>query len=124
MTFLVTIHIRKQDFDEDAFPDFITSFNTPEHKFKASFGHTEVFKNFGFNLAYRFSDDYLWQATFGNGLIPEYHTLDAQINLKVPSLKSTFKAGGTNLIGDEYFTAFGTGFIGSMYYVSWTINNL
>lgn len=39
-------------------------------------------------------------------------------------MKSTFKAGGTNLLGNEYFTAFGTGFIGSMYYVSWTINNL
>jgi len=50
--------------------------------------------------------------------------LDAQINYKVPSLKSVFKVGGTNLLGDEYFTAFGTGFIGAMYYVSWTINNL
>ena len=27
-----------------------------------------------------------------------------------------FKVGGTNIIGKEYFTAFGTGFIGSMYY--------
>lgn len=114
----------KQDFDQNAFPDFMTNFNTPEHKFKASFGNTELFKNFGFNVAYRFSDDYYWQATFGNGYIPEFHTVDAQINLKVPKLKSSFKAGATNLLGDEYFTAFGTGFIGSMYYVSWTINNL
>jgi outer membrane receptor protein involved in Fe transport len=114
----------KQDFDKNAFPDFRTNFNTPEHKFKASFGNTELFKNFGFNIAYRFSDDYYWEATFGDGLIPEFHTVDAQINLRVPKLKSSFKAGATNLLGDEYFTAFGTGFIGSMYYVSWTINNL
>ncbi|TJY38119.1 TonB-dependent receptor [Pontimicrobium aquaticum] len=114
----------KQDFDQDAFPDFRTNFNTPEHKFKASFGNTDLFKNFGFNIAYRFSDDYYWQATFGDGLVPEFHTVDAQINLRVPSLKSTFKAGATNLLGDEYFTAFGTGFIGSQYYISWTINNL
>lgn len=114
----------KQDFDQNAFPDFRTNFNTPEHKFKASFGNTELFKNFGFNLAYRFSDDYYWQATFGDGLIPEFHTLDAQINFRVPIIKSSFKAGATNLLGDEYFTAFGTGHIGSMYYLSWTINNL
>ncbi|WP_298340364.1 TonB-dependent receptor [uncultured Algibacter sp.] len=114
----------KLDFDRVKFPDFTTNFNTPEHKFKASFGNTELFKNFGFNIAYRFSDDYFWEATFGNGLVPEYHVVDAQINLRVPSFKSTFKAGATNLLGDEYFTAFGTGFIGSMYYVSWTINNL
>ncbi len=114
----------KLDFDRVKYPSFTTNFNTPEHKFKASFGNTEVFKNFGFNINYRFSDDYFWEATFGNGLVPEYHVVDAQINLKVPSFKSTFKAGATNLLGDEYFTAFGTGFIGSMYYLSWTINNL
>ena len=113
----------KLDFDRDTYPDFTTNFNTPEHKFKASFGNTEVFENFGFNIAYRYSDDYYWEATFGNGVVPEFHVLDAQINLQVPSLKSTFKAGATNLLGDEYFTAFGTGFIGSMYYLGWTINN-
>ncbi|MCL6293697.1 TonB-dependent receptor [Jejuia spongiicola] len=114
----------KLDFDRVQFPDFTTNFNTPEHKFKASFGNTKLFKNFGFNIAYRYSDDYFWEATFGNGIVPEFHVVDAQINLKVPSFKSTFKAGATNLLGDEYFTAFGTGNIGSMYYVSWTINNL
>jgi len=114
----------KQDFDQEANPDFETNFNTPEHKFKAHFGNTEVFKNFGFNVAYRFSDDYFWEATFGDGVVPEFHTVDAQINYKIPSLKSLIKVGGTNIGGKEYFTAFGSGYIGSMYYVSWTINNL
>ncbi len=114
----------KLDFDQDKYPDFVTNFNTPEHKFKASFGNQNLFENFGFNIAYRFSDDYFWENTFADGLIPEFHTVDAQINYRVPSLKSTFKAGATNLLGNEYFTAVGTGFIGSMYYVSWTINNL
>ncbi|GGZ84558.1 TonB-dependent receptor [Algibacter mikhailovii] len=113
----------KLDFDRQRFPDFTTNFNTPEHKFKASFGNTDLFKNFGFNVAYRFSDDYFWEATFGNGLVPEFHVVDAQINLRVPSFKSSFKAGATNLLGEEYFTAFGTGNIGSMFYLSWTINN-
>ncbi len=114
----------KLDFDREANPDVMLNFNTPEHKFKASFGNPEVFKNIGFNIAYRFSDDYFWEATFGEGLVPEFHTVDAQVNFRVPSIKSEFKVGGTNLLGNEYFTAFGTGFIGSMYYVSWTINNL
>lgn len=114
----------KQDFDQNSFPDFRTNFNTPEHKAKLGFGNTDVFKNFGFNVAWRWSDNYFWQATFGDGEIPSYHTVDAQINLRVPSLKSSFKVGATNLLGDEYFTAIGVGNIGSMYYVSWTINNL
>lgn len=112
------------EFDEERFPDFRPNFNTPEHRVKASFGHTEVIKNLGFNVAWRWSDRFFWQAAFGDGIVPSYHTLDAQLNLRVPSLKSTIKIGGTNLLGDEYFTAFGTGFIGSMYYVGLTINNL
>lgn len=114
----------KQDFDQASFPDFKTSFNTPEHKTKLNFGNTDLFTNFGFNVAWRWSDNYYWQATFGDGDIPAYHSLDAQINYTVPSLKSSFKAGATNIIGKEYFTAIGTGSIGSMYYISWTINNL
>lgn len=111
------------EFDRVANPDFFVQFNTPEHQLKASFGNDELFKNFGFNVNYRFSDDYYWEATFGNGIIPEFHVVDAQVNFRVPSIKSTFKIGGNNLLGDEYFTAFGTGFIGSIYYASWIINN-
>ena len=114
----------KLDFDVDANPDFRTNFNTPEHKVKVSFGKTEVVKNLGFNVAWRWSDNYFWEASFGDGEIPAFNVLDAQVNYKIPSLKSTFKLGATNLLQDEYFTAFGTGFIGSQYYISWTINNL
>lgn len=65
----------------------------------------------------------MWEASFATGAVPAFHVMDAQINYRVPSLKSTFKAGASNLFGDEYFTAVGTGLIGSMYYLSWTINN-
>ncbi len=114
----------KLDFDREANPDFQTNFNTPEHKFKASFGNTNLLENFGFNVAWRWSDNYVWEASFATAEVPAYHVLDAQINLRVPSIKSAFKAGVSNLLGDEYFTAVGTGFIGSQYYISWTINNL
>ena len=112
----------EQDFNQAAFPDFRTSFNTPKHKVKASFGNTELFKNFGFNINYRWSDDYEWQSTFQDGPIPSFSVLDAQMNYSVPSIKSVFKVGGSNLLGEEYFTAVGTGLIGSIYYVSWTVN--
>jgi len=114
----------KLDFDREANPDFQTNFNTPEHKVKASFGKTEMLKNLGFNLSWRWSDTYIWESSFANGTVPSFHVFDAQINYTVPSLKSTFKVGAANLLNDEYFTAAGTGFIGAQYYVSWTINNL
>jgi len=110
------------DFEQED-PDFRAGFNTPKHKFKASFGHTELVKNFGFNFSYRWSDSYFWQASFGDGNIPSITVLDAQLNYTVPSLKSIFKVGAANLSGEEYYTAYGTGLIGTQLYVSWTINN-
>lgn len=113
----------KLDFDQAANPDFQTNFNTPEHKVKTTFGHPQIVKNLGFNVAWRWSDTYLWEASFGNGQIPSFHVVDAQVNFNLPSLKSTLKVGATNLLGDEYYTAFGTGFIGSQYYFSFTVNS-
>jgi outer membrane receptor for ferrienterochelin and colicin len=113
----------KQDFDQAKYPDFRTSFNTPEHKVKMMFGNPNVYENFGFNVAWRWSDAYFWQATFGDGDIPSYHTMDAQVNYALPSLKSVIKVGASNLFGQDYFTAFGTGFVGSQYYVSWVVGN-
>ncbi|WP_188370379.1 TonB-dependent receptor [Muriicola marianensis] len=110
------------DFDQAAFPDFRTNFNTPNHKVKASFGNTELFENFGFKVNYRWSDTYFWQATFADGDIPSYSVLDAQINYAVPDIKSVFKVGGSNILGEEYFSAVGTGAVGSIFYVSWTVN--
>ncbi len=110
------------DFDQAAFPDFRTNFNTPNHKVKASFGNTELFENFGFNVNYRWSDTYFWQATFADGQLPSFTVLDAQINYSVPDIKSIFKVGGSNILGQEYFSAVGTGGVGSIFYVSWTVN--
>ncbi|WP_418500704.1 TonB-dependent receptor [Flagellimonas sp.] len=110
------------DIDEGKYPDLRTNFNTPKHKVKASFGNAALFKNFGFNVNYRWSDSYYWEASFADGDIPAFTVLDAQINYSVPSIKSVFKVGGSNLLGDEYFSAIGTGNVGSIYYVSWAIN--
>ena len=59
-----------------------------------------------FNVAWRWSDTYLWEASFGDGVIPKISYFRCYGNYRIPKLKSTLKLGGTNLIGDEYFTAF------------------
>ena len=112
------------DFDEALNPDFATNWNTPEHKVKAQFGNRKLFKNFGFNVAWRYNSEFYWEATFGEGAVPAEHVIDAQVSLTLPKLKTVLKAGAANLGGNEYFTAFGSGLIGSQYYLSLTINNL
>lgn len=110
------------DFNESEDPDFRPSFNTPKHKVKAAFGNDNVYKNLGFNVSWRWSDAYFWQASFADGNVPAYHVADAQVSYGVSFLNSTFKLGASNIGGHEYFQAIGTGYIGSMYYLSWTVN--
>ncbi|QOD59838.1 TonB-dependent receptor [Polaribacter haliotis] len=113
----------KFDFDQASDPGFEAGFNTPEHKVKLQFGHTNLFKNFGFNFNARWQDEFLWESTFVDAMIGDRLVLDAQINYALPSIKSIFKIGGANLTGQEYLSAPGVGAIGSQYYLSWTINN-
>ncbi|RFN59505.1 TonB-dependent receptor [Marixanthomonas ophiurae] len=113
----------KFDFDQASDPDFRAAFNTPEHQVKFSFGNPEVFKNFGFNINARWSDEFLWESTIANAIIDSRTVLDAQINYAIPKLKSVIKVGGTNIGGEEYRSAPGAGSIGSQYYISLTINN-
>lgn len=112
------------DYDFEANPDVRTNFNTPEHQFKASFGKEDLFENFGFNVAWRWSDNYFWESNFGDGDIPSFNVLDAQISYNLPKYKTDIKLGAANLLAEEYFTAIGTPLIGSQYYISFTINNL
>ncbi|UOB16209.1 TonB-dependent receptor [Abyssalbus ytuae] len=112
----------KLDFNEEDDPGFETSFNTPEHKVKATLGKQDLFENFGFNVSWRWSDRYLWQSSFADGYIPSRHLVDAQINYSVPKMKSTFKIGGANILGKEYVSAPGVGTIGSQFYIAWIIN--
>jgi outer membrane receptor protein involved in Fe transport len=113
----------KFDFDQATDPDFEAGFNTPEHKVKIQFGKNDLFENFGFNINARWQDEYLWESTFMDATIEGRTVIDAQVNYTVPSWKSVFKLGGSNLTGQEFLSAPGVGAIGSQYYLSWTINN-
>ncbi len=112
----------KLDFDQASDPDFQAGFNTPENKVKVSFGNPKLFKNFGFNINGRWSDEYFWQSSSANAIVDSRTVIDAQLNYSIPKWKSTFKIGGSNIGGNEYFSAPGAGAVGAQYYVSWIIN--
>jgi outer membrane receptor protein involved in Fe transport len=110
------------DFDQAKDPSFEAGFNTPKHRAKASLSNDNVFKNFGFNVSARWSDEYLWESSFADGMIDAATVIDAQISYGLPSLKSILKVGATNLGGKEYRQLLGPGLIGQQYFLSLTIN--
>ena len=110
------------DFNQADDPDFVAGFNTPKHRIKASLGNAKVIKNLGFNVNVRWNSEYLWESSFGDGMIPENTVLDAQVNYAIPKWKSVIKVGATNLFGSDYLQVIGAGMIGQMWFDSWTIN--
>ena len=110
------------NFDQSDDPSFVAGFNTPKHRIKASLGNAKLTKNLGFNMNVRWNTEYLWQSSFGDGMIPENTVLDAQINYGIPKLKSVIKVGATNLFGKDYLQVVGAGMIGQMWFASWIIN--
>lgn len=110
------------DFDQSQDPSFEAGFNTPKHRVKASLGNSKLFKNFGFNVNVRWTDEYLWQANFADGIVPETTVMDAQINYALPRLKSVLKIGAANLFGKDYIQVIGAGSIGQQWFASLTIN--
>jgi len=101
---------------------FDNNFNTPEWRFNAGVGSREIVKNFGFNVQYRWQDAFYWSSTFVSGNVPSYSTFDAQVNLKVPSVKSVIKLGGSNIMNKYYITSLGNPQAGALYYLSYTFN--
>jgi outer membrane receptor protein involved in Fe transport len=110
------------EFDQAKDPSFIAGFNTPRHRVKASISNSNVFKNFGFGVNARWSDEYLWQSSFADGIIPSITVFDAQVTYSVPSIKSVFKFSGANIGGGDYLQVIGAGRIGQQYLIGWTIN--
>ncbi|TDO84045.1 outer membrane receptor protein involved in Fe transport [Flavobacterium chryseum] len=110
------------NFDQSDDPSFVAGFNTPKHRIKASLGNSKLTKNLGFNVNVRWNTEYLWQSSFGDGMIPENTVLDAQVNYGIPKLKSVIKVGATNLFGEDYLQVIGAGAIGKMWFASWIIN--
>ena len=112
---------------KDANPNNIPAFNTPEYTSNVTFGNSNVYKNFGFNLAWHWQDAFDWYGTFnGNrpGRINAYSQVDLQVNKKIPSVNAIVKLGGSNILNHRVYQAFGSPSVGALYYVSVVFDGL
>lgn len=110
------------EFDKNEDPNFIPGFNTPKHRLKAMIFNPNAFKNFGFNVSARWTDEYTWESNFINGKVPENTVIDAQVNYLIPKWKTQLKVGASNLFGDDYIQVLGAGRIGQLWFAQITIN--
>ncbi len=99
---------------------YVNDFNTPKIRYNLGLGNRNVVKNVGFNVSYRWQDSFYWTSSFASGDVPAFGTVDAQINLKIPSVKSMIKIGASDIFNKYYVTSYGNPQMGGMYYVGFT----
>jgi outer membrane receptor protein involved in Fe transport len=102
---------------------FVTGFNTPKWAGSASFGNREIIRNLGFNVVYHWQTSFYWESPLANGQVPAFNTLDAQVNLRVPTLKTTIKLGATDIFNRRYVQYAAGPTLGGLYYVTLTFDN-
>ncbi len=109
---------------DDVSSGLITSFNSPKYKLNASLGNSGFgkAKRLGFNVAYRWQDQFYFQGDLANGVVPSVQTVDAQFSYKLPTTKSIIKIGANNLLNQYYYNAIGNSYVGGLYYVSFGYN--
>lgn len=104
----------------------IAQFNTPKYSTNATFGNANLGGNFGFNVAWHWQSAFDWYGTFNGvrpGRINAYSMVDAQINKKIPSVNTTIKLGGSNILNKYVSQSYGSPAVGAIYYVSLVFDN-
>lgn len=120
--FTLTGNYNYATYSADESADFRAGFNTPKNRYSIGIGNRKLIKDLGFNVNFRYQDEFLWQSSYGEWNVPAYGLVDAQVSYKVSALKSVVKIGGTNIGGGDYRTNLGSPFIGQQYYISLTFD--
>ena len=102
--------------------DIIPGFNTPRHKFNIGITGRKVWKDLGFGINFKWVDKYRWESSFGDGDVPSYYMLDAQVSYEVEKVHSIFRIGGSNILNRRHIEAYGSPLVGGYAYASWTVD--
>jgi outer membrane receptor protein involved in Fe transport len=108
--------------DELIAQGFRASYNTPKYRYNLNFSNRKLTDKIGFNITYRWQQAFLWESSFGDGIIPEFGTLNAQVSYRIPEWKSSIKVGASNLLNEKYTTSFGNPTVGGVYYIQITFD--
>ena len=103
---------------------FLVQFNTPKNRYVLGLGNPRLTPRLGFQVNYRYQESFFWESAYGSATMPAYGLLDAQVNYRIPDLKTIVKLGGTNIGGKDYRSNFGSTFIGQTYYISLVFDEL
>lgn len=124
-TFSISTNINYNNIKQNNTSDvFVTGFNTAKWGTNVAFGNRAIARNVGFNIVWKWQDAYLWESPLVNGEVAAFNTVDAQVTIRVPSVKASIKIGGSNIFNHRYFQYAGGPTIGALYYTAITLDGL
>ena len=108
----------------------IPAFNTPAHKYNLGVAARDLPLRGessgavgGFNVNYKWVQGFLFEGSPQfTGFIPSYGLLDAQVNVTVDKIDTTFKIGASNLLDNQVFQTYGGPVVGRLAYASALFN--
>ncbi|AXI99407.1 Fe transport outer membrane receptor protein [Cyclonatronum proteinivorum] len=101
---------------------FSAGFNTPKWRYNLSLRNRNVGNNVGFNVSWRWQDAFVWDSAIGQGVIPAFGTLDAQVSYRIPNMNTVVKFSGSNILNERYTTSFANPSMGAIYLVTFTFD--
>lgn len=109
----------------------IPAFNTPAHKFNVGINGREIssklsclrIRNWGYGINYRWVQGFRFEGSPQfTGDVPTYDMVDAQINVVVSRIYTTFKFGANNVLNNKVIQVYGGPRIGRLIYFSATVD--
>jgi len=105
----------------------IPAYNTPESKFNVSLGGRNMkflgIRNWNWGVSYRWIEGYTYESSPQfSGRIPAQYFVSGQIGKDFPSLKSSLKIAGSNLLNRRQNGLYGAPVIGRFVYASWAFS--
>lgn len=94
---------------------FEEAFNTPRWIMNIGLGNSQLSKNFGFGLNYKYQEGFLWQSALASGNVREIHNIDAQFTYYVRKQGLQFKLAGTNIMNRPYVSFIAGPTVGAFY---------
>jgi hypothetical protein len=104
----------------------IPAYNTPENKFNLGISgrnfrisSSPYLREVGFAINYRWVEGFQFEGSPQfTGYIPSYGLLDAQVNVHIQRVNTTFKFGASNLLDNRHVEVYGGPRVGRIIYVS------
>ena len=108
----------------------IPAYNTPEHKINLGISGWEMkltnsplLRHVGFSINYKWVEGFRFEGSPQfTGYVPTYGVLDAQVNVRIEKINTTFKVGASNVFDHQHIETYGGPKTGRHTYISAAYN--